>query len=770
MKTRAAIRIAALLFLSGSAELSYAGVIPLPASITPGAGNCEVNASTRLFVPRGDGSSQAAADYLAGLWKRTNALRLQVVAGAPPAASPGVCRIVFQRTEGTGNEGYRIEASPQEIIIAAGTAAGLFYGAVTLWQLLPPGTPGGSIAAQTIVDSPRYAWRGLMLDSARHFQSTAFIRSMIDWMAWHKLNIFHWHLTDDQGWRLQIRRYPKLTSVGAWRGTGGNRYGGYYTQAEVAAIVRFAAQRHVQIIPEIDMPGHATAAIAAYPWLGSSGEPLKVSEKWGVHQHLFNLEPRTFEFLNAVLDEVTHLFPSQYVHVGGDEAVKDEWNSSTAIRARARELGISDSAALQAYFTRRMARYLEAHGRRLVGWDEILTPGMPDSAVVMSWHGISGAHDAALAGNDAVLTPQPTLYFDRRQSVLPNEAPGRLEISSLEAVYDFDPAVPGLSGPQQQHVLGMQANIWTEHIQNEQRVEWMTLPRAAALAEVAWSPPPPLGARNWNNFLQRLVPMLPRYSAFGLHYADSVFGISLEASRQSTAGSDSHNVGVKLSNLPELADANHTARVSIRYSIDGHDPTPDSTEYTTALDVPEGTELRAATFIDQQQVSRTLIKAIDRHTGRRLDSHELTLCSQRIGLLLEAADGKTSDGAPLAIDIMNPCWIYASVDISQPVDVSASVASIPFNYEIGKDAAAIKVGDARTAAGELQVHIDSCDSKVVAALPLPPISVGIVSVLAPQQISLASHPGLSGRHNLCLRFARPHLDPMWALNWFEIGG
>jgi hexosaminidase len=761
MKTRAAIGIAALLFLSSRAEPAHAGVIPLPASSTPGAGSCRLNASTRMFVPRGDGAAKAAADYLAGLWTRTNALRLQVIAGAPPAASAGVCRIVFRRAEGTGAEGYRIEVSPQEIIVAAGTAAGLFYGAVTLWQLLPPGISGGAIAAQAIVDSPRYAWRGLMLDSARHFQSTAFIRSMIDWMAWHKLNVFHWHLTDDQGWRLQIRRYPKLTSVGAWRGAGGDRYGGYYTQAEVAGIVRFAAMRHVQIVPEIDMPGHATAAIAAYPWLGSTAELLKVSENWGVHPHLFNLEPRTFEFLEAVLDEVMHLFPSRYLHVGGDEAVKDEWNSSTEIQARARELGISDSAALQAYFTRRMAGYLEARGRRLVGWDEILTPGMPKSAVVMSWHGTSGAHDAALAGNDAVLTPQPTLYFDRRQSALANEPPGRLEISSLEAVYNFDPAVPGLSGAQQQQVLGMQANIWTEHIQNEQRVEWMTLPRAAALAEVAWSPPSSLGARNWNNFLQRLVPMLGRYSAFGLHYADSAFGISLEFSREH---------GVKLSQLPELADANDAARATIRYTIDGHDPLPASTEYTIALDVPEDTELRAATFIDHRQVSRTLIKAIDRHTGRRRDSHELTLCSQQIGLLLEAAHGKTSDGAPLAIDIMNPCWIYSNVDLSQPVDVSASVASIPFNYEIGKDAAAIKVGDARTLVGELEIHIDSCDSKAIATLPLPRISVGSVAALASQQISLDSHAGISGRHNLCLRFARPALDPMWALNWFEIGG
>jgi hexosaminidase len=279
------------------------------------------------------------------------------------------------------------------------------------------------------------------------------------------------------------------------------------------------------------------------------------------------------------------------------------------------------------------------------------------------------------------------------------------------------------------------------------------------VAEVAWSRPASDGVRNWSDFLQRLVPMFGRYAAFGLHYADSVFGISLEVLREH----------VKLSHLPELSEANDAVRARIRYSLDGHDPTPASTEYTTAIDVAEGTELRAATFIDRQQVSRTLTKTIDRHTGRRRDSHELTLCSQRIGLLLEAADGKTSDGAPLATDIMNPCWIYPNVDLSRAVEVSASVASIPFNYEIGTEAAAIKVGDARTPAGELEVHIDDCDSEVIARLPLPRISVGTVAPLTLQQISPAGHPRLSGRHNLCLRFARPYLDPMWALDWFEIG-
>jgi hexosaminidase len=761
MKTRAASSIAALFFCL-SPPIAHGGVIPAPASVAIAEGRCLVNASTALHAPPGDEAVTAAANYLAGLWRRTNNLQLRVVAArAEPAWRPGdACTIVFQRAAGFGNEGYRVEVGTQQITVSASTDAGLLYGAVTLWQLLPTRLQSGTVAAQTIVDSPRFAWRGLLLDSSRHFQSTAFIRSMIDWMAWHKLNVLHWHLTDDQGWRLQIRRYPKLTSVGAWRGSGRSAYGGFYTQAEVAGIVRFAAERHVQIVPEIDMPGHATAAIAAYPWLGSSSEPLVVSSSWGVHRHLFNLEPRTFQFLDDVLDEVMQLFPSPFVHVGGDEAVKDEWNASMQVQARARELGISDSAALQAYFTRRMARYVEKHGKRLVGWDEILTPDMPKSAVVMSWHGVSGAHDAAVAGNDAILTPQPTLYFDRRQSTLADEPPGRLEVSSLQAVYDFDPAVAGLDGVQQAHVLGIQANTWTEHIQTERRVEWMTLPRAAAVAEVAWSPAIASGGRSWEDFKQRLVPMFARYRAFGLNYSDSVFGIAANASRDSTKAST--EVKVELTN-PESSAAIH-------WTLDGSDPASNSTPYSGPLELNDGTELRAATFVDGQQTSHTLIKRIDSHTGVRRDSHELALCSQKIGLLLEPFRGQASNSQPLAIDIMNPCWVYRSVDLTQPISVAASVAPLSFNYEIGKDAAAIKVGDSRSAQGELEIHLDDCNSAIIATLPLPRVATGTITTLPKQRLEGEALVGISGRHDLCMRFARPRLNPMWALDWIEFGG
>jgi hexosaminidase len=525
---------------------------------------------------------------------------------------------------------------------------------------------------------------------------------MIDWMAWHKLNVLHWHLTDDQGWRIEIRKYPRLTSVGAWRipavvpGTPApGRYGGFYSQDEVRDIVRFAATRNVRIVPEIDMPGHAQAAIAAYPELGSiDAKPtLPVSNRWGVHSHLFNLEPGTFKFLENVLGEVLQLFPSQFIHIGGDEAVKDEWNASAHVRARAKKLGIHDAGALQVYFTQKISRYLAAHGRRTVGWDEILQPGVSTGAVIMAWHGAAGAHAAAIEGNDTVLAPDPTLYFDHRQSSLPNEPPGRLDVISLEDVYRFEPHDSQLTDEQQRHILGLQAEIWTEHIQTEQRVEWMALPRAAALAEVGWS----AQKRSWPDFLNRLSSMSARYRAFDLDYADSAF---IGPSQGSRTG-----------------------------------------------------------------ISRAGISPVDQRTAARRTSHELDQCSDGVGLLLEPRRARGTDEAPLAVDIMNPCWIYRDVDLTQGPRFTAAVSALPFNYELGRDAAKIRVGDNSTPTGELEVRVGDCAGAILKVLPLPPAaSSDGVAELPAQKL-----PPLAGRHNVCLRFARPSLDPMWALDWVQIG-
>src|SRR6266481_2197423 len=579
---------------------------------------------------------------------------------------------------------------------------------------------------------------------------------MIDTMALHKLNVLHWHLTDDQGWRLEILKYPRLTSVGAWRkpATSGAAqspsnapYGALYTQAEVRALVAYAASRHVQIVPEIEMPGHAQAAIAAYPELGVAQEPaaapLVVSARWGVHTHLFNVEPATFAFLENVLDEVMELFPGNYIHVGGDEAVKNEWRESAAVQARARALGIKDADDLQAHFTQEIGRYLTAHGRRLVGWDEILRPGLDRNAVVMSWHGTAGAHAAAVAGHDTVLSPWPTLYFDNRQSSLPTEVPGRLSVVSLEDVYRFEPRDSTLDESARRHVLGVQADLWTEHMQTEDRVQWMAWPRAAAVAELGWSLPE---RRNWRDFLRRLTPMFERYAALGITYADSALAV---ATRVSQSGD---RVTVTLSNQASWGD--------IRYTFDGRDPSMSAAVYDSPLSLAAGTEIRAATFVGTLRVSGIWARRLDARSLAKRDSHDLDLCTNGIGLLLDPGSESTSRNAPLAVDIMNPCWIYRDVELDHARSIAAAVAPLPFNYEIGADAGKIRVGDSRTADGELEIHVDGCETPAVATMALHDAAAHDgVTELPPVLL-----PRRSGRHDLCMRFARPRLDPQWALD------
>jgi hexosaminidase len=686
-------------------------LIPLPAEIAPGQGTLTVSSGTVVRVPAGDAEAAEAARYFVDKVARTRGLRLAIIASATSGGDVGAGAslartradssagasaaaranstpaITFQREPGLPAEGYRLDVAPAGAVIRATSGAGLFYGAVTLWQLLPVGSGPAQIAAQTINDAPAYAWRGLMLDSARHFQSPGFVKSMLDWMAWHKLNTFHWHLTDDQGWRIEIRKYPRLTSVGGCRvpATATRvtppRYCGFYTQAQIRDIVAYAAARHIQIIPEIEMPGHAQAAIAAYPELGSlGGEPPPVSAKWGVHAYLFNIEPQTLGFLEDVLTEVMELFPGPYVHIGGDEAVKDQWKASPSVQARARALGISDPEALQTWFTQEIGRFLVKHGKRPVGWDEILQPGLSSDAVVMSWRGETGAHAAAVAGNDTVLSPWPTLYFDNRQSARPSEPPGRMRVISLEDVYRFEPRDPTLTEAQRKHVLGLQANIWTEHIRTEERVELMTLPRAAAVAEVGWTAP---ARKDWSGFLRRLAPMAERYRALGISYDDSALVANVQATKA---------------------------------------------------------------------------------PGARRNSRELQLCSDGVSLLLEPNAFGSGPRPLFALDIMNPCWIYKDADLSRGARLTTAVGQLPFNFEIGADAQKIRVGDARSPEGDLEVRIDGCDGPPVLTQPLPPMPADKLV----NQLRAVNLPARPGRHDVCLRFARPRLDPMWALDWVEI--
>jgi len=771
----------AWLAIASSFAESPAPLVPLPAQISPGEGTFSLAPGTVVRVPAGDAEAANAGRYLVEQLEKLRGLRLEVrEADATPARSreraeqplhregslrgqgaPADARgasraplITFERASGHGAEGYRLDIAPDGVRVAATSGAGLFYGAVTLSQLTPPGRGEARLPAQVIRDTPAYAWRGLMLDSARHFQSPDFVRSMIDWMALHKLNVLHWHLTDDQGWRMEIRKYPRLTEVGACRvpATASEKkpppYCGFYTQEQVREIVAYAASRHIQVVPEIEMPGHAQATIAAYPELGAVGGAVPpVSANWGVHSYLFNVEPSTFTVLENVLTEVMELFPSRYIHVGGDEAVKDQWKASESVRARGAALGITDPEALQTWFMQQIGRFLEGKGRRLVGWDEILQPGLPANAVVMSWRGVTGAHAAAVAGNDTVLSPWPTLYFDNRQSALPTEPPGRMRVIALEDVYRFEPLDSTLTEAQQKHVLGLQGNIWTEHIRTEERVQLMALPRAAAVAEVGWTTKE---RRSWPDFLRRLAPTFARYKALGITHSDSVFAVD---GRIEEAGSE---VRVALSKQAEIGD--------IRYTTDGKDPGVASRSYSGPLRVAVGTVVRAATFVDGERVSGVWSRKLDALALSKRSSRELDLCSDGIALLLEP-DAFGSGERPLfAIDIMNPCWIYRDVDLSRGARLVASVGQLPFNFEIGADALKIRVGDARSAVGDLEVRAGGCDGEPVATQPLSPMPSDRLVMQLPE-IRL---PPRSGRHDVCLRFARPRLDPMWAIDWVDI--
>jgi len=513
--------------LSGAVQAGDASLMPRPNADHAGAGSFAVSASTPVLADSRDLAAADAAARFLDLIAESGAVPLKAGQGS------GAIRFVTDKRV-KGDEAYRLTVAPAGVTVAASRPAGLFYGAVTLWQLLTenPGAGPVTLAARTIEDSPRFAWRGLLLDSSRHFQSPAYIKHTLDWMAALKLNVFHWHLTDDQGWRLEIKHYPKLTSIGAWSvpagpaaaadidpATGKPRLtGGFYTQEQVKEIVAYAAARHITIIPEIEMPGHAAAAIAAYPELGtepvSGGMP---SSDWGVHYYLYNIDDKTFAFLETVLTEVMELFPGPYIHVGGDEAVKDEWKASASIQARMKAMGIADEDALQAWFIRRIEAFLEKHHRRLIGWDEILQGGIAPQATVMSWHGIDGAKIAAQSGHDAVLSPAPTLYFDNRQGPGPTEPPGRGLVISLQDVYGYDPMPPNLSPAEQRHILGVQANLWTEHVRTEDQATRMLYPRTAALAEIAWTSSAGI---DWKDFSLRLPVERQRFHRLGLQEDD----------------------------------------------------------------------------------------------------------------------------------------------------------------------------------------------------------------------------------------------------------
>ncbi len=424
-------------------------------------------------------------------------------------------------------EGYFLTVSPDHILIKANRPAGLFYGIQTLLQLMPTEIfgaklfPGGfKIPCVEIKDFPRFAWRGMHLDVSRHFFPPAFIKEYIDLMASHKYNVFHWHLTDDQGWRIEIKRYPELTKTGAWRKEeDGNIYGGYYTQDEIRDIVDYARSRFITIVPEIELPGHSSAAIASYPFLGCTDKPIEVSNKWGIRNDLYCPKEETFEFLENVLDEVTALFPGEYIHIGGDEAPKYQWNQSAVCKEVMQREGLKSYDELQSYFIRRIEKYLLAKNKKIIGWDEILEGGLAESAIVMSWRGEEGGIAAAGMKHHAIMTPNSYCYFDFRQTKQEKQRAFWYKYSPLSHTYSYEPIPTALPSENQHFILGSQGNVWTEYLDTKEKVEFAILPRMCALAEVLWSKKE---QRNLTEFLSRLQTHFKRLDAMEVNYCKVV--------------------------------------------------------------------------------------------------------------------------------------------------------------------------------------------------------------------------------------------------------
>ncbi len=520
----------ALLFAAAQTPAGSIAIIPQPVKVTERSGQFTITRQTIVWTDAA--SAPVAQHFVRSLEPATGyTLRIQT-GGTPPVRS-----IAFHRGRALkrlGTEGYLLAG---RIVIRAPEPAGLFYAVQTIRQMLPPQVfreapvpdVAWTIPAAAIEDYPRFGWRGAHLDTGRHFMPKEFVKKYIDLLALHKLNTFHWHLTEDQGWRLEIKRYPKLTEIGAWRKEtvvgrprgqeerkyDGKRHGGFYTQEDAREIVAYARARFVNVVPEIEMPGHAVAAIAAYPELGVSGEPIEVATRWGIFSDILNAEPSTIQLMQNVLTEVLAIFPSRYIHIGGDEADKTKWKASPRIQARIKELGLADEHELQSWFIRQMDAFLTEHKRRLIGWDEILEGGLAENAVVMSWRGTKGGIDAARAGHDVVMAPTSNTYLDYAQSKDPAEPVGQSAVLPLESVYAYEPVPQELEPEFAKHVLGAQAQVWTEYMPTPKDVEYMAFPRLTALAEVVWTPKE---RKDYAGYLDRLAADLARLRVLDVNF------------------------------------------------------------------------------------------------------------------------------------------------------------------------------------------------------------------------------------------------------------
>ena len=637
-------------------------IVPYPNHLEAGRGTYRVTDRPVTCDSRTDERTQrAVVGFAARLATVTGGTNPVTVADEVPASG-----IRFVTDESLPAEGYELNVDGEGIEVRASQFPGFLYALQSLGQLLPAAVYGTETAPDAawevpcvrIADAPRFAYRGMHLDVARHFFSVDEVKRYIDVMAIHKLNTLHWHLTDDQGWRIEIKRYPELTAVGSirkatvvrkeWGTYDDTPYGGFYTQDEIRDVVKYAADRGVTVIPEIDLPGHMLAALTAYPELGCTGGPYEVWGRWGVADDvLCPGREKTFEFLEGVLTEVMELFPSEYIHIGGDECPKVRWEKCPRCQAKIRQLGLKDDGEhtaehyLQSYVTDRIGKFLAQHGRRIIGWDEILEGRAPSDAVVMSWRGSEGGIAAAKLGHDVIMTPNSHFYFDTDA-----EPFGIGGYIPMEQVYSYDPAFPELTPEQQKHILGVQANLWTEYVLSDEHLEYMLLPRLAALSEVQWCQPE---TKDWNRFIGSFR-MDEIYSQMGYEFAKHIFGVT------ASYAVDPEKGGVVMTLTTQ-------GGAPIRYTLDGSDPTASSPLYKAPVTIGESCTFKAAALREGMQTPVYTRKFdFNKATGRRIALNAAPTLKYTYGGASLLVDGYR--GGPV---YSNGAWIGF---LNEPLDVT----------------------------------------------------------------------------------------------------
>lgn len=601
-------------------------VVPLPNLMAPQKGRFQLTNKVSVITTDCTPEVQSVADSLITRIQKISGISLQ----SDDSENANFPYIRFTTTEGMPKEGYRLSVTTDGITLTASQPNGFYYGIQTIYQLLPPAIYGNepakhedwSLPAVEIEDAPRFPYRGLMLDVCRHFSSIDYIYKFIDMLAMHKMNTFHWHLTDDQGWRIEIRKYPKLTEIGSKRKEtlidyyftnwpqvfDGKEHGGYYTQEQIKDVVAYAASKYITVIPEIEMPGHALAALASYPKLSCNPDTTyAVTGTWGIFAQVFCPTEETFQFLEGVLDEVIELFPSSYIHIGGDECPKTAWKSCQHCQALIKQLGLKDDTTpnavdgkkhtkeekLQSYFVTRMEKYLNSKGRNIIGWDEILEGGLAPNATVMSWRGVAGGINAAKAGHDAIMTPSPYAYLDQYQeepAIAPTTIGG---YNTLKKTYSYNPVPEDADDALKKHIIGIQGNIWNEYMQNDGRRDYQTFPRAVALAETGWTLD---SNKNWKNFCQRMVEDFLRMDAMNVQACRSFFDAYI-------------NTHVYNDTLKAVLECFYPD-AEIRYTTDGSIPNAQSTLYSQPFTWKGNIDLKAAAFKGDKMLGKVTEKQL----------------------------------------------------------------------------------------------------------------------------------------------------------------